>query len=136
MTDITVTAADVRWISGTAPFKGKGGAQIDPGELCYKDPDDYEYKLADGDALATLTNPALAISNGEDAREMFLAGKGARCDFGATLTAGTVYVASLTAGGIAPWADLGTGDFVLIVCIGEGTTDANLILEVGPVAHA
>lgn len=136
MTDITVTPADVRWISGTAPRKVNAGAQVDPGELVYQDPADLEYKLADGDALATLNNPALAISNGEDGRNMLAAFKGARCDFGATLTAGTIYVASLTAGGIAPESDIMTGDFILIVCIGEGTTDANLILELGPVAHA
>lgn len=136
MVDITVTPANVTWVSGKAPFKGQGGAQIDPGELCYLDPADNEYKLADGDAVATLTNPALALSSGENGRPMILAGKGARVNFGATLTAGTIYVASLTAGGIAPDTDLSTGDFVLIVAIGEGTAVATLILEQSAVAHA
>lgn len=136
MTDISPTAGNVTWVSGSAPFKGKGGATITPGQLVYKDPADGEYKLADGDAVATLTNPAFAISNGENARDMILAGKGARVNFGATLTAGTIYVASLTPGGIAPDTDLSTGDFVLIVAIGEGTAVATLILEQSAVAHA
>jgi len=136
MVDITVTPANVTWVSGKADFKGKGGAAITPGQLVYKDPADSEHKLADGDAVATLTEPALALSNGENARDMILAPKGSRVNFGATLAAGTIYVASLTPGGICPWADLATGDFVLIVCIGEGTAIGTLILEQSAVAHA
>jgi len=136
MVDITVTPANVRWVSGTAPRKAVAGAQIDPGELVYKDLTTLEHLLADADTDAASEVDGLAISNGEDGREMWIAPAGARCNFGATLTAGTVYALSATAGGIAPEADLATGDYIVVVCIGEGTALANLILAKGPVVHA
>ena len=46
---------------------------------------------------------------------------------GATMVAGQYYVLSATAGGIAPFSDLTTGDFATYVFVAESTTTARIL---------
>jgi hypothetical protein len=48
--------------------------------------------------------------------------------YNSAFTVGQVYVASTNAGGIAPYADLGSGDYVTI--LGVATTATNLKLSI------
>ena len=47
---------------------------------------------------------------------------GSDITIGATLTAGTAYYLSATAGGICPFADLGAGDRVIFLDIAKSTS--------------
>jgi hypothetical protein len=57
---------------------------------------------------------------------------GGTLTFNAALAAGQVYVVSTTAGGIAPVADMGAGDFVTVLGIGTSTT----VLKIGIIQSA
>jgi hypothetical protein len=48
--------------------------------------------------------------------------------FNAVLTAGTIYVQSATAGGIAPAADLASGHHVTILGVATSTTNLEMCL--------
>lgn len=136
MADATVTNANVRWNSGTAKRTVIAGAQIDPGEYLYQDSADTEYKLGDADTDAESDILGMALSDGEDGREMLIAAAGANVDVGFTTIAGTVYVLSTNPGNVAPDTDLLAGDYVVVLFIGNGTSDVTLILAKGTAVHA
>lgn len=136
MTDATVTNANVRHNSGKAPITARAGAQIDPGEYLYQDPADMELKLGDADADATSNIIGMALTDGEDGRELLYAPAGANVDVGFTTTAGTIYTLSTNPGNVCPDTDLGTGDYVVVLFIGNGTSDVELILKKGSAVHA
>jgi len=106
------------------------------GKPLYQDTADQQHKLTDASALATSLLSGIALNAGVDGRKIYIAPKGARINWGATLTAGTVYCAGPTAGEIVPWADLVATDFVCVLCTGEGTAEAEVIGATGGVAHA
>lgn len=55
---------------------------------------------------------------------------------GGTVVIGTVYVVDLTAGGIAPTADMLTGDFQTIIGVATTTSNINIDINVSGVAVA
>ena len=126
MTDLTITAASVTWVSGVRPFIGKAGATITPGQPVYFDTTTNKYKLTDGDTDAESLCAGISLDGGVDGRDMLIAPPGAVINIGSTVVLGTVYVCSLTPGGIAPWADLATGDYVTLLFMGA----TNNIVEI------
>jgi hypothetical protein len=136
MTDIVQTAANVKWVSGTRPQIVKAGATIAAGSPVYLNTTTLKYSLAKADADATSEFAGISIDGGVDGRDMLIAPPGAVIAWGATLTAGTIYVVSAaTAGAVAPWADLGTGNYVVILAIGAGA-NAEIIGKKGAAVHA
>ncbi len=136
MTDISVTAAQVTWVSGVRPFIGKAGATITPGQPVYLDTTTNKYKLADANADATSLVAGVSLDGGVDGRDMLIAPPDAVINTGATLTAGTIYELSEAAGGICPAADIGTGVWVCVIYIGNGGATAKIIGERGTAVHA
>lgn len=136
MADASITAANVKWSSGVRPATVKAGATITPGQVVYLDTTTNTHKLADGDLDTESNVSGISIDGGVDGRDMFLGIPGSVINVGFTTVAGTIYVLSLTAGGIAPWADLGTGDYVNVLFIGNGTALVELICKRGTAVHA
>lgn len=136
MADITVNATSVTWVSGVRESKGLAGATITPGQAVYLDTTTNTYKLADADTDAESVVAGIALDTAVSGRPFLFAPPGAVINFGATLTAGTIYVAATTPGGIAPWADLAAGDYVNVICIGAGTGNAEIIAKRGTAVHA
>lgn len=137
MADYTPTAANVKWNSGTRPVLGVAGATVTAPNVLYKDTSDGEWKLYDADNDPTGLELAVALSNGYDGRHVILAKRGANINIGFTTTAGEPIVASAAnAGEVAPEGDLTTGDWVVIVAIGNGTANVELLLDAGSAAHA
>jgi hypothetical protein len=136
MTDITVTTANVKWVSGTRPQVVKAGATIARGQVVYLNTTTLEHELADADTDAASNIAGIALTDGVDGSDMLIAPPGATINFGATLTAGTIYTLSTTAGGVAPEADLATGDYVTVLGIGAGTAFAEIIGKKGAAVHA
>lgn len=128
MADISVTAANVAKVSGAQTATGTAGAAITAGQPLYVDTANGNVlKLVDADAsdlASTVAGIALHTSASGQPITYLTSGD---ITIGATLTAGKVYVASATAGGIAPVADLTTGWRTSI--LGYATTTA--ILRVG-----
>lgn len=127
MADLVITAANVVWNSGVRPLAVKGGATIARGKTLYQNTTTLKHLLADADTDAESEFTGIAITDGTDGSDMLIAPPGANINVGATTTAGTIYVLSTTPGGIAPWADLGTGDYVVVLFIGTGTANVDII---------
>jgi len=136
MADISQTAASVTWVSGVREIVGKGGGTGTPGQSVYLDTTTNTYKLADADTDIESVVAGILLDNMVSGRPCLIAPPGAVINWGATLTAGTIYVQSTTPGGVAPWADLAAGDYVNVLCIGAGTGNAEVIGKRGTAVHA
>lgn len=132
MVDLVITAASVQ--PGTesegAQFEyGTAGASITAGQAVYLDSSTSTYKLADNndtsEALSVVRGIALhAAASGQPLK---IQTRGP-ITIGATVASGSVYVLSATAGGIAPVADLATGNRCTLLAVGVNgsTTRVNL----------
>jgi hypothetical protein len=121
MADISVTASSV--VPGaTARRQTKtASVAITAGQVVYVNSSD-QLALADNDASAT-TAAAVGIAlNSCAANQPCSYATSGAVTFNAVLTAGTIYVLSATAGGIAPAADLASDDYVTILGVASSTT--------------
>lgn len=118
MADLTITAANVSRGGNSNTLDGLAGETITAGQVVYKDSADGKFKLADCDsATAAVRSPiGIALNGAADGQPLQVLTSGP-VTIGATLTAGVAYYLSGTAGGIAPVADLATGDYPVIVGI-------------------
>lgn len=136
MADIVVTAASVLAGANAKKATGVAGGTVTAGQTVYADSAD-SFKLKAGDANASSVTAKIAgialhgASSGQPLTYVY-----EDDDFtpGATLTTGTVYVASGTAGGIAPVADLTTGWYPTVLFIAKSTSKAVLKLVAGGAA--
>lgn len=119
MTDIAITAANVAIISGRQET-GTFGDTITAGDVVLKVAGKYE--LADADDTSLDAVYGIALNGGADGQPGVVALPGSDITIGGTLTAGTAYYLSATAGGIAPFADLGTGDRVIFLGIAKSAS--------------
>lgn len=136
MADVVQTPADVHWVSGPKPVTKIAGATLTAGMPVYRNTSTNEYEPADADTDAASEVEGVAATDGADGREFLMFLPGTVIDWGATLTAGTLYTLSTTAGAIAPDTDLGTGDYPVLMAIGAGSTDAEIIAKKGDAVHA
>lgn len=130
MADVTITAANVAKTTGTIQ-NGTAGATITAGQALYEDTaDSNKLKLADADNTSTTaTIKGVALNGAASGQPVSYLQAGATMDLGATLTVGTVYVLSGTAGGIAPYADLASNDYVTIVGYATAADSITLLCE-------
>lgn len=136
MADISVTAASVIAASTATKEYGTAGATITAGQVVALDDVTGEYVLADADGSATIRVPrGIALNGASDGQPLAIAKKG-QITFNAALTAGVSYFLSPTPGGIAPRADVLTGDYVTHLGIAISTTVLDLDIQYGGVASA
>ena len=131
MADLTITAANVALsgsTAGTGPTVKQVGEAVTQGQPCYLNTSDGLYYKADSNASATTAEATvIAMTPASSSGYAIFAGPGMIVNLGATLTVGTTYVVSATAGGICPIADLTTGDYTCI--IGTAETASKLTLQ-------
>jgi hypothetical protein len=127
MADIVQTAANVKSGAGAVVSLERAGEAIDQGMPCYISNSDGKWYKADADNAAKYLAAGIAMTKAAAADDYFLLQKSGRCNLGATLTTGEVYVVSATAGKIAPVADITTDWYPCIVGISESTT-GNVLL--------
>lgn len=133
MADITVTAANVNRITGNLK-RGVAAEAITAGQSVYINASGL-VALADADAVLTAAAVGIAECNAAAGQNVnYLTG--GTMDVGATLTVGTTYVVSTTAGGIAPIADLASGDFTTILGIASAAGVLNLNIWASGIAKA
>lgn len=134
MADLSITAGNVKWISGVRPQAVKGGANITRGQAVRADTTG-EMVLAQADDTSTATVRGIAITDGNDGGDMLIAGPGAKINCGATTVAGTAYVlSSAAAGAIAPIGDLTNEDMPNFLFWGSGTAEVTLVCQISPAA--
>lgn len=128
MTALSVTATSV--IAGKNARRGYGvidsAVTVTAGQSVYTDPATGKLKLADADALASVTNVAVAELGGAAGQRIPLILEDDDFTPGATLVPGETYVVGTTPGSLVPIADLGDGDFVTHVMVAKSTTKAHV----------
>lgn len=137
MADLS-SITDVEISTNTVTKSVNYGATINPGDALYLDSSDGEHKPAQATSEAAAEVVGIAVTGGVDGGKGIMAVSGNIKLVGATVAAGTHYVVSAAAaGGIAPDADLGTGNYCSDV--GRGTSNSGeIVLNLGAsgVTHA
>lgn len=129
MADVTVTAANVLKGAGATTVDMIAGATITAGQVIYKEAATGQAKLADCDsATAEARIPYGIALNGAAAGQPVEVLRSGLITIGGTLTAGSEYWLSGTAGAICPAADKAAGD--RSVLIGVATTTAVLKVQI------
>lgn len=132
MADLSVTAASV--LPGTesegAQFEqGIAAVAVTAGQVVYKD-NNSQYRLADNnDTSETLSVIAGVALNNCAAGQPLRVQTAGPYTVGATVAAGSVYVLSATPGGIAPVADLATGNRTSILGVGANGSTTRVVLR-------
>lgn len=129
MVDLVVTAANVVAGVGASIKTGTAGAAISAGEALYEDAtDSNSLKGAQHDGTAEeAAFVGIALNDAAVGQPVQYITSGP-LTMGAILTAAQVYVVGAAPGGIAPIADLGTGDYTSIV----GVATSGTVLELKP----
>jgi hypothetical protein len=126
MADLTITAANVVVVSGAVKRTENASATITAGQAVYLN-SNTEWALCDADVQSTANCNGIALHASLNNQPLTVMSGGV-INLGATLAVGEVYAVSTTAGGIAPVADLASGDFVTV--LGVALTAANLELKI------
>lgn len=123
MADLTITAANVLPGTGAQIDQGIAGAAITAGQALYKEAATGLYKLADCNSATAEVRVAvgIALNSASSGQSVGVLTSGTYT-VGATVTNGTAYFLSGTAGGIRPAADNVTGDYPCTVGIAVSTT--------------
>jgi len=123
MADLVITASQVKKGAGADVFNGISGASINAGQLCYLDAADNQLKLVDADVSAIVsTIKGVALCDAETDQPLQVQTLGTiTIGAAASVSKGEIYVASGTAGGIAPEGDLAVSDFVSILGVGDAS---------------
>lgn len=131
MSDLTVTATSVVKGTGAKVLRGVFGETVTAGQSVYRDPTTKKFMKADNDAASASglddTDVGIALNGGAVNQPAEVQYDG-EITPGATLTVGEIYCVSSTAGGICPAADLGSGDYTVI--LGTARTTAIMVMGV------
>lgn len=138
MAELAQTAANVLKVDGAwHPEIGRAGATITAGMPVYKDSSDNDdYKPSRANAVATALCDGIAMCSASDGQPLIVQKlTGSLITLGATLAVGETYVVSdATQGKIMPLADLGSGDYPVV--LGVAKTAANFQLGIQAVGVA
>lgn len=136
MTDLTITPASVIAGAGAVLENGTAGATITAGQAVYLDTATTgKYQLADCDSATAAARVARGIAlNGASAGQPLQIAKSGPVTIGATLTPGVTYCLSATPGGVAPAADITTGDYPCILGLAASASVLNLDIQSAGVA--
>ena len=134
MADLTITKANVIPGANATIKTGTAGGTVTTGQTIYEDTTDgNSLKACDADVLASAACKGIAVADALDGQPLPYVSAGDLA-FGAILTAGQIYVVSTTAGGIAPYADLASGDYVTILGVASSTSNLAISLNVSGTA--
>ena len=131
MADISQTAANVKaGASSTRVQLVQGGETITQGQPVYLASDGKYYQTDANDTAIKAQAKGIAVTPAATDGYFLMANDGL-VNLGATLAVGQVYVVSATKGGIAPYADLTTNDYVTILGIATTTAlmEINIIIS-------
>lgn len=135
MADLTITAANVLALAGSAVSRGVAGATVTAGQAVYLDTADGKWKLADNNSatVAARTPGGIALNGAANGQPLSVLTSGP-ITIGAAVTAGVAYYLSDTPGGICPVADLGSGEFPTVIGIATSATVLNVKINPSGVA--
>lgn len=114
MSDLSITATSVVQGGNAKVDHGVAGASVTAGQAVYLDSATRKQKLADSNGSGTFPPDGVLLNGAASGQPVSYVTEG-DVTIGATLTAGTFYFLSATAGGICPFGDLTTGDRVVMI---------------------
>ncbi len=127
MAELSQTAANVVTITGT-PKVVTSEDTITAGMPVFKNTTG-KYKRSKADVLGTALCDGIALNAASNGQPLMLLPTNGVVNLGATLVVGETYVVSdATAGKIRPLADLGAGDFTVV--LGFALTTANFKIDI------
>lgn len=121
MADISVTPGNVVAGSNATRDTGTAGETITAGKAVFLNTATNRWMLSDNNGTGTRTVRGIAL-NGASANQPVAVLKDGDITIGATLTAGTDYWLSATAGGICPRADLDVGMDTVQIGVAKSAT--------------
>jgi len=129
MADLVITAANVKLKGkGITPLIVQVGEVVTSGQGLYRKTSDSKYYKADNNVdAATALAEGVALS-GASADGYVMMIRSGPMDVGATLTKSETYIVSTTAGGIAPVADIASGNY--LTYLGYASTTSTLEVDV------
>ncbi len=134
MADLTVTAANVVKGSNATIEQGTSGASVTAGQVVYKDANG-KYQLADSNSGTAIARSPRGIAlHAAAANQPLAIHRSGEITIGATMTAGVAYYLSDTPGGICPVADVGSGEYSVILGIAKSTTILDVKIQESGVA--
>ncbi len=123
MADLSITAASVVAGSDATIVHGTAGETVTAGKAVYLSSTTNRWMLADSNSGTAEARRAAGIAlNGASASQPIGVQKGGDITIGATLTVGTAYYLSDTAGGICPVADVGNGEYVCLIGLAKSAS--------------
>ncbi|PDT79961.1 hypothetical protein [Sinorhizobium sp. BJ1] len=138
MADLTITAANVVSGAGAAIEHGTAGATVTAGQIVYLDSTTTgKWQLADADAATAAARGQGKIGvalHGAALNQPLAVQTAGPITIGATVVGGTAYYLSPNPGGIAPLADILTGDYVTLIGIATSTSAIKLDFQYSGVA--
>jgi len=134
MADLSITAANVDRTSGNVRCDKDAGETITAGQAVYLDATTEKWLLADADnEIESTEDIGIALSDGRLNQPLPVQTNGI-LNLGATLAKGVIYVISAgpgtgsAVGGIAPYDDLVSGDYVYV--LGQATSTSSFTLRI------
>lgn len=128
MADLTITASAVVKTSTTSILEGIAGGTVTAGQPVYKDTTaSNTLKPCDADVLASSKAVGIALHSASTNQPLKYASRG-DLTMGAVMTKGVPYFVSTTAGGICPYGDLASGDYVTF--LGVASSTSNLVIGI------
>ena len=137
MADLTITAANVVAGANARTLDGIAGEAITAGQCVYRDSATGKYLKSDADSATVAARSVDGIAlNSASANQPLGVQIDGEITIGATMTANTPYFLSgATAGGIAPIADVGAGEYLVQVGISKSTTVLDIGIQATGVAN-
>lgn len=123
MADIAITPANVLAGSGASLVDGVAGATLQAGQVAYRDAAASNCKLADSNAASPAARSPYGIAlHGAALGQPVKLHRRGPITIGAVLVPGATYYLSDTPGGICPAADVGSGEYSVIVGIAKSAS--------------
>jgi hypothetical protein len=130
MADLAITNTAVVPAAGSQFVTYIAGVAITAGQPVYLDPVDNTVKLPTANnATAAARSPLGWAVNGASIGQPVSIQRDGDITMNAVLTRGVTYYLSRTAGRVAPFADLTTGDFPTILGVARSTTVLNVVIR-------
>jgi hypothetical protein len=136
MSDISITAANVVAGAGSSVKHGcTWGTTGTAGQWVYRDSSTGKYLLADSNSAtaAARVPDGLALNGGALNQPLAILESGP-VTIGGTLTAGVAYYLSDTPGGTAPVADVGSGEYSVVLGIATSSSVLDVNIQASGVA--
>lgn len=135
MTDISITAANVVAGAGSNVEHGTAGTTITAGQLVYRDSSTSKYGLSDSNSATAAVREVRGIAlNGAALNQPLAILRSGPITIGGTLTAGVAYYLSDSPGGLCPVADVGSGEYSVLVGIATSTSVLDVNIQASGVA--